>query len=50
MIGYSKSLQLLKSQLQPVVVVCTEHLGWGTDMYLHLSNYIRTTVWADICM
>ena len=28
MIGYSKSLQLLKSRLQPVVVVCTEHLGW----------------------
>ena len=30
MIGYSKSLQLLKSRRQPVVVVCTELLGWGT--------------------
>ena len=30
MIGYSKSLQLLKSWLLPVVLVCTEHLGWGT--------------------
>ena len=30
MIGYSKSLQLLKSRSQPVVVACTEHLGWGT--------------------
>ena len=30
MIGYSKSLQLLESRLLPVVLVCTEHLGWGT--------------------
>ena len=30
MIGYSKSLQLLKSRLQPVGVVRIEHLGWGT--------------------
>ena len=30
MIGYRKSLQLLKSRLQPVVVVCTEHLVCGT--------------------
>ena len=30
MIGYSKSLQLLKSRLLPVGLVCTEHLGWGT--------------------
>ena len=30
MIGQSKSLPLLKSRLQPFVVVCTEHLGWGT--------------------
>ena len=30
MIGYIKSLQLLKSRLLPVVIVCTEHLGWGT--------------------
>ena len=36
MIDYSKSLQILKSRLRPVVVVGTsyesvyEHLGWGT--------------------
>ena len=30
MIGYNKSLQLLKSRLIPVGLVCTEHLGWGT--------------------
>ena len=29
MIGYSKSLHLLKSRLL-LVLVCTEHLGWGT--------------------
>ena len=30
MIGYSKSLQLLKSRLLPVVLACTDHLSWGT--------------------
>ena len=30
MIGYSKSLQLLNSRLLPVVLACTEHLGWGS--------------------
>ena len=45
MIGYSKSLQLLKSRLQPVVMVCTEHLGWGTgrpysDLGPDYSSYI----------
>ena len=29
MIGYSKSLQLLKSRLLPVVLVCIEHLNTG---------------------
>ena len=32
MIDYSKSLQILKSRLRPVVVVGTEHLGWGTGL------------------
>ena len=27
MIGYNKGSQLIKS---PVVLACTEHLGWGT--------------------
>ena len=36
MIGYSKSLQLLKSRLQPVVLVCTEHSDLGPDY----SSYI----------
>ena len=31
MISYSKSLQLLKGRLLPVVLACTEHLGWGTS-------------------
>ena len=31
MIDYSKSLQILKSRLRPVVVESVyEHLGWGT--------------------
>ena len=30
MIGYNNSSQLLKCRLLPVVLACTEHLGWGT--------------------
>ena len=64
MIGYSKSLQLLKNRLQPVVMVCTEHLGWGTgrptsvdrdglpqpysDLGLDYSSYILYDLWPDI--
>ena len=38
MIGYNKSLQLLKSRSLPVVLVCTEHLV--SDLGPDYSSYI----------
>ena len=64
MIGFSKSLQLLKNWLQPVVLACTEHLGWGTgrptsvdrdglpqpysDLGPDYSYYLLYGLWPDI--
>ena len=40
MIDYSKSLQILKSRLRPVVVLGTEHLDPYSDLGPDYSSYI----------
>ena len=47
MIGYKKSSQLLKSLFLPVVLACTEHLGWGTGRPTSVDRYGLPQPYSD---